>query len=140
MTWLNRLRRTPPAWTLNTDPRTHDWTGYTGWGHALHGFEPIEPGSDVLSGSCHSMHPIRPGDLMRWTTPYGSALGRIEEVRWCGDPDDMYHLDAVRVVSRRVTSMPDHPVGTVLPLPPLCTEFNVPGWEEAGHGTVTRVR
>lgn len=146
--WLTRLAgREPepvpePAWTRNTDPRTHDWTSghYTGWGHALHGFEATED-PEVMAGSCHSMHPIAPGDLMVWDTSYGTATGRIEEMRWVQGVDDMYNLDVVRILSRRILTMPDRPVGTVLPLPPGIVAFEAPGWEPADpdYRTVVRV-
>lgn len=111
------------------EPRAHDFTRQM-WGHALHNFRDVTQG--IMSGSCHSMHPIRDGDTMTWLTPYGRVTGVIERSSRYADPDDMYRLERVRVTERVITSVPtspDRPVGSTLPLPPLCVAVEAPGWE-----------
>jgi hypothetical protein len=66
------------------------------WGHSL----AISSKPDgTLSGFCWNRSPVGQGDLLRWRTAYGVAIGSVTESRWFADPGDMYAI-TVEIVGR----------------------------------------
>jgi hypothetical protein len=45
-----------------------------------------------MRGLSHCTPAPKIGDEVIWSTNYGSAVGEFTEVRWLGDPDDMYEV------------------------------------------------
>lgn len=68
----------------------------TGWGHN-HYIKAQPDGS--YHGSCWSTPMAQTGDHILWETDYGYAVAEVEEVKFYGDPGDMYWVRC-RVVER----------------------------------------
>ena len=68
----------------------------TYWGHNVM----IKQGPDGLLRG-HVIHRTRVavGDKLVWSAPYGTATGRVTEVNWLSDPEDMYGV-TVEVILR----------------------------------------
>jgi hypothetical protein len=77
--------------------RTHDFRrDRIGWGHN-HYFKPQNTG--LCYGPCWTGKRIKRGDLIFWSTNYGTAEAEVVEVEAVSDPSDMYWVTS-RVVRR----------------------------------------